>query len=386
MKAEKKLIIGQRTKKNLNKQQQTFNRLIKKLEKMRLQKETTDKTLSKNLDFYGKHLHPLEEKLTGLHEQAAKIFYKFYCGKNKFAKSDKDILFQMIAAQMSEFSSFSNKLDDKMKEIYEFIEGESYEKSVESDFQAMKDDMSETFGKMGFEIDLDGFTADLSEAEMMKKMLEMMENVKDRAENKFAEEESKRKKTKKQLEKEIRDNQVEEAKNKNIASLYKQLARIFHPDLEQDAEKKLEKEDLMKQLTVAYEKGDLHTLLRLELEWLQKEEDNLDKLSDEKLKIYNQALKEQIEELEEEIHFSTEHPRYLPLQRYAQIFDIESLDLKYEKEKLEQKYIEMEKDMVKLTGENALAALKDIIRAAKQQIRNKPKFDFDFDLLQELFK
>ena len=42
-------------------------------------------------------------------------------------------------------------------------------------------------------------------------------------------------------------------------------------DLEPDEELKAGKEELMKQLTVAYENNDHHALLRLELEWLQKE-------------------------------------------------------------------------------------------------------------------
>ena len=259
MKAQKELIIGKKAKKTLNKQQQTFNRLVKKLEKLRLDKENTIKLLSEKLDYYGKHIHPLEENIAELHRQSVKTFYKLHQQQKSLTKSEKEILLEIIASQLSQFNKFSREdLDDELKEIFEFIEGESYDEAAEADFNAMKDDMSETFKNMGIEVDLDDFTADMSEEEMMRKMAEMLGNVKEQAEAKFAEE-PKRKKSKKQIEKQAREKEIEEAKNKDISKLYKQLARVFHPDLEQDLKRKLEKEDLMKQLTTAYEKGDLHT-------------------------------------------------------------------------------------------------------------------------------
>ncbi len=385
MKPEKQLIIGQKAKQKLNKLQQTFNRLVKKLEKMRLEKEKTAKVLSEKLDFYGKHLHPLEEKAATKHKQTAKLFYAYH-QKNKIilSNADSEALIEIMASQISEYLKFSREgLDDELKEIFEFVEGENYDDVAESDFQAMKDDMAETFAGMGFEVDLDDFTSDMSDADMMRKLMETLGEVKEQAETKFVEEELKRKKTKKQLEKEAREKEVEEAKNKNISGIYKQLAKIFHPDLEQDTERKSEKENLMKELTLAYKNGDLHTLLRLELEWLHKEEDNLDKLSNDKLKIYNDALKEQIEEIETEIEMSIEHPRFFPLKKYANMFGIESVNLKHEQKKLEDKLYWMESDIVNLTGKNAGKEFKKVIGIVKKQLKQKPMMNFDF--LEELF-
>ena len=140
----------------------------------------------------------------------------------------------------------------------------------------------------------------------------------------------------------------------------------------------------MKQLTAAYEKGDLHTLLRLELEWLHKEEDNLEKLSDAKLKIYNQALKDQVEELELEIDLSTEHPRYHPLKKYVKrFFGLESVNLKREKQNLEHDIKYIAEDLAILEGDKPLKKLKAIIRETKQDLKNQQMFSFDFE---DLFK
>ncbi len=383
MKPQKKLIIGTKVKQKLNSQQRTFNRLVKKLEKLRLEKEETAKDLSEKLDFYGKHISPLEDEIASLHSQSTKLFYKFYRERKTLTTIDRETLFEIIATQLSQFTHFSREQpDEELKEIFEFIEGESYDEAAASDFQSMKDEMSQVFEEMGLDADLDGLDPNLDEEEMARKLFELLENLKQQAEEK-ATAEPKRKKTKKQIEKEVREKQVEDAKNKDIAGIYKQLAKIFHPDLEQDAKRREEKEVLMKQLTSAYKNKDLHTLLRLELEWLQKEEDNLEKLSAEKLKIYNQALKEQTEELELEIHLLTEHPRYYPLKKYVQFFGLESINLKAEKRTLTEKIKLMKEDLAELSGKKPLKKLNEILRITKKHLKMRNTFDFD---IEDLFR
>lgn len=385
MKTKKELIIGKKVAKKLTPQQKTFNRLIRKLEKLRRQKDETAKDLSEKLEFYSKHIYPLEEKIATLHSQATRIFYKFYREKKTISKLDEEVLIEIIHTQFNEWMRFGrDRPDDELKEIFEFLEGQSFDEAAEEDFQAIKEDMSETFRKMGFDIDLDEFSLDLSEEDAMHKMREILESIQEQAETK-AEAEPKRKKTKRQLSKEQREKEIEEAKTKNIAAIYKQLARVLHPDLEPDAGRREEKESLMKQLTSAYKNNDLHTLLRLELEWLHQEEDNLEKLSSEKLKIYNQALKEQTEELEAEIYFSTQHPRYFPLQKYVRFFGIESINLKAEKRDLEEKIKFMEEDIADLTGKSPLKKLREILRIVKKEMKKPKMVDFGFDF-EDLFR
>ncbi len=389
MKKQNQLIIGKKIKQKLNKQQQTFNRLINKLEKLQSEKEKTAKDLNEKLDYYGKYISPLEIKISSLHSRSAKIFYEFYKTRGeKLSDIDKEALKAMITAQINQFSDFSREeYDDELKEIIEFLEGESYEELVESDFQAIKNDMSETFKEMGFDVDLDDLSSDLSEEEIIRKMFEKVGSVKEQIEDK-ENAEPKRKKTKKQIEKEEREKEVEEAKHKSIAGIYKSLAKVFHPDLERDAEKQKEKEVLMKRLTAAYKENDLHTLLVLELEWLQKEEDDLEKLSDEKLKIYNQALKEQTEDLEAQIFFTEQHPRYFPLQKYFSFFGVKGLNLKSEKKKLEEKIKWMESDIEDLTSRGKIGKLNEILGIVKDQLRNEDVFGNIRieDLLENLFE
>jgi hypothetical protein len=117
--------------------------------------------------------------------------------------------------------------------------------------------------------------------------------------------------------------QAEEARKKTLASIYKQLARMLHPDLEQDPTLRESKVLLMQKLTVAYRNNDLHTLLRLELEWIERQEGDLDRLTDEKVAVYNHVLKEQVAELQIEIDQLPLHPRYATMTHGDPFFDLE---------------------------------------------------------------
>lgn len=371
------LIINKQEKQALSKQQQTFNRLVKKIEKLRQEIDQTNKILNKKLDFYVKHIYPLEQQLASLQKEVVKILYTFYNNKKLFSKKQKETLREVIITQLSGILRYDQgEPDNELKEIFKAVEGISYEEAVEEDFDTMKFEMAAMFEENGFDMDLDGMHSSMTQEEIIKKMLEMQDQMKQQAEAK-QDKHSLGKKTKKQLEKEQREKLLEEARTKNISSIYRQLAKAFHPDLEQDEELKLEKDNLMKQLTAAYEKNDLHTLLRLEIAWLQKEENNPDKLGDEKLKIYNEALKEQVQELEDEMNMLLEHPRYQPLQKLSMFPDqMKTVDV--ESEKLQKastiKGITDSLRRLKLNEKEALAEVKDIIEIQ----RNYSRLNEDF--------
>ena len=173
-------------------------------------------------------------------------------------------------------------------------------------FELQKAFLSERlFFETGVRFDLSGLRSDMSHDEVMAHIDELLDSHPQNPKN--------RKKTKRELDKEAKAKLAEEARAKNINGVYRQLARLFHPDLEQDPERKCQKERLMKELTAAHEAGDLHTILRLELRWLQNNEGDISKLSDEKLEAYTVALIEQSEDIQDEIYALTQKPRFAPL-------------------------------------------------------------------------
>jgi len=129
-----------------------------------------------------------------------------------------------------------------------------------------------------------------------------------------------RKPTKAQAEKERKRLEQEEARNRDLKSLFKQLAKAFHPDLEPDPLLKEHKKVWMQRLNTAYAANDLREMLQLEMEWLGEEATNLATAGEEKLKVYCTVLKEQIDDLKRQTHYLPDEPQYGPLQRFRDPF------------------------------------------------------------------
>lgn len=359
------LIILNNQKNVLSKHQQTFNRLVKKIEKLRIELEQLNISLNKKLNYYGKYIHPVELQLNELNKEGAKALFKFFKNKKLLSKKQRVVLSQLISSRLKAVFLFEKvEPEVELKEIFKAVEGISYEKATEEDFDMLRNEMENMFEDMGFDMNFDDMHSKMTQEEMIRKAIEMQEQMKQQASEK-EKNSTPRKKTKKQLEKEEREKQIADARKKNIGSIYRQLAKIFHPDLERDEEMKIQKEELMKELTIAYNNNDLHSLLRLELAWIKKEENNPDNLTDGKLSIYNEVLKEQVTELEHEIFKTLQHPKYEPLQKFSKFAnDIQTMNLAYEKNKLESMVNEMGNDIAVLKGNErqALAEVKEIIR------------------------
>jgi len=246
---------------------------------------------------------------------------------------------------------------------------------------------------MDLDINLDGIDTNDMRAmqekvnEMEQKMAEKQEQEEQRYAQ-FKRKKPEKKKTAKQLESEQMQKAADEMKQKNISTIYKQLAKLFHPDLEQDEGRKIEKEALMKELTTAYEAKNLHTLLMLELKWIHNENDHLETLGEEKLLIYLQILREQARDLEFEINSISHQPRYavlmevcgLKVQRYP-------LETVYQHlSELRQTESAFKKDLKVFQSPTALKHIKEMIQEWKQGQQQKRGFDdMEEEFLRRMF-
>lgn len=86
-----------------------------------------------------------------------------------------------------------------------------------------------------------------------------------------------------------------------MRAIYRQLASARHPDRETDPAERERKSALMGQANAAYERGDLTTLLRLQLQAQQVNEASIARMADEKLAALSLLLKEQVAVLEHEV-------------------------------------------------------------------------------------
>lgn len=372
------LIISAKKAGRLNPEQVAFNKLVKKIEKIRSQIEKSTADFDEKLAKYGQDIHPLEEELNANKKEVIRLLYPFFTKnkaiKGKFKQTLKRFLQSLFGPVIS---AEKDKPDADMQEMYQKVFGRSYEKAAAREFEEMKEGWKSFFEGEGYDINLDEIKEGMSEAEIAGKFKEFSETIEGRNANQTSQK-SQQKKTARQLDKEMKEKQMEEARNKNVNSIYRQLAKVLHPDLEQDETLKLQKHVLMQRLTVAHKNNDLHALLILEMEWIQKEENNIEQLSREKLAIYNQVLKEQIKDLETQKYDLPMHPKYFPLMRYSDDFNLHRLNITGIKSDLSSVIKMMKTSIQQLKGKGALQEVRNIIHEFELS-------EMEFNLFDDLF-
>ena len=86
-----------------------------------------------------------------------------------------------------------------------------------------------------------------------------------------------------------------------IRTIFRQLASALHPDREPDEQARLRKTALMSEVNAAYEKNDLTTLLRLQMQVTQGGPQSAARMADDKLIAMSVLLKEQVAALEDDL-------------------------------------------------------------------------------------
>lgn len=311
----KTLIIQNNPTHKLSKQQQAFNRNIKKVENLQRDVVTYTRQLEDTMTYYVKQVMPISEKKRAVEKTLLSLFNDFLHRPKFLRLREKKILKNIMRSILNPFlNSNFQEPDADIKKIFQAVYGRSYEEVKAEEFEGLKMDMKTMFNNMGVEMDMDPFKHNMSEEDMARYVHEMKEKmrmqVKDARLNSTDA-------TKHESKRQLKERLAEEARNKSISSIYKTLAKTLHPDLERDESKRGPKEELMKQVTAAYQNKDLHTLLKLELNVLHNEEQHTDKLSNEKIIAYNDLLREQIEELQTQISMLPEHPKYQLLLQFV---------------------------------------------------------------------
>lgn len=300
---------------NLTKNQKLFNSLTKEIEELEKDILDTSAKMQELLEYYSINYKPILIDSAQLRIQLAMAIDQS-TERFKFTKKQlehaKVVIINLCSDAFSEIEP-----NDKQIEFYDKWSEESYKEELKLQETITKDTIANFFESMfGVDINPNDFGSDAQGyAEFQQKLHSEFEKIKEEEEIK----QSKKKKTKKQIKAEEDLKLREETKNKSIRSIYITLAKILHPDSETDPKLKIEKEEIMKRVTLAYDQKDLTTLLRLELEWVHKETKHLEKISDDKLKIYISALKEQIYELFQKKQMIGIDPRFEGISDYLHL-------------------------------------------------------------------
>lgn len=296
------IIRIQDSKNTLSKEQQAFNKLTARINTLQKRIKETEDYMGHLSEIYQKEIYTKILVLSGLKIQLAHLMDQKR-EQVKLSQKNSEMLDEIISDLLNDALSVAEP-DEDTKALYERYSGEGvYEEEIREQEDAMKQDFAD-FLKEQFGVNLD--------AEMLTDNPDY-DKIQESLEAQFEEQKAKnlkRKKTKKQLEKESLEEQKENIKNKSLRSIYLSLAKILHPDTHGDELLRTEKEEMMKKVTVAYNKKDMMELLRLEMQWVRTQENSLASVDIDTIKIYVQLLKDQVKELEQNLFSIRFNPAY----------------------------------------------------------------------------
>lgn len=314
----KELVQIKGNKNQISKEQQSFNKLTKRI------------------DYLQKSLATITEKLNALNQiYQQDVFSKVLeMGRLKIRLSHllhtKRDLIKLSNAQKQKLDSVIFSLlddaftviapDEESKKIFDAYSDTSFDDELSTQEDELGEIMADMFfNQFGLKLDpsmLKGNDADFKTiTDDLRRQLEQQENNK-----------KTRKKTKKQLEKEALAEQKDALKKKSLRSIYLSLAKILHPDTERDETLKKEKEETMKKVTSAYEKNDMAQLLQIEMQWVKTHEDLLAGIDVDTVKVYIELLKDQVAQLEMELEMIHLNPTFSQVSGYWAVTDQQAED------------------------------------------------------------
>ncbi len=339
---------------SVDREQVEFNKLRKKIEALQKELKNFTTHLDACLRFYHAHVCPKEKALAKVLTDSVKLLYDFAKTMPRLSSKERSTLHEWILHEINQVFNLIgiSDVDPQLHPIFEELNGSSAHDIANEEFFKFKDEMMEIFQKEGIDLDLSALKGTDNQQEVAFKFFEALEEAKD----KMGPEE----KIRPQLtQRELKQQEQKEIQKKSIGAIYKHLVKAVHPDLEQDPSLKASKEEMMKKVTVAYENDDLYTLLQIEMEWMNRSANR--STSPEQFKIYNAVLKDQVDELRNEINVVRLDPKYFPLQRFVKDSRCDMSALQDACQELEGIKNQIRVDIQKLKGPHAKAILRNTL-------------------------
>ncbi len=294
-----KIIPSQKGK--LEKEHLQFNKLCNSIEKLQGEIESAQIKYQNILDYYLLNYRPGLLTFSEYQFEMIELLDR-RSQEIKLSKRQNEILGFTISQIFDEAIGLIQP-DEKCIEIFNrWNPDHTFNERLEYEKEEMKEDLSsliwETLG-----LDIDPDEIDDSE-ESMKNLEEKVKEHIDQHNSRF----TSGKKSKKATDKIQLQKTKEELKEKSIRKIYLALAKILHPDAHMNEEEKLEREQVMKQVNIANENKDFYTLLKLEIEWMNKNQESL--ADNYTLKLYIEVLNDQISDLRQKKQFIKMDPRW----------------------------------------------------------------------------
>ncbi|MBN8248497.1 MAG: hypothetical protein J0L84_13790 [Verrucomicrobia bacterium] len=375
---DRSLILGNARKKPLSRGQKTFNRWVRCIEDLRKDIARETARLDRLMGVYAAELHPLEVATMEQRKRLVRTLRPFLKEKSLPGRRQRETLRTLLHDQLEAIQSIAGPVwtDEDLRDLWNELDAVFRARNSRRDagvFEEFQSLAEEEFEAMGLKVDLSKFRPGMTPQEFQEAMEEVHRQVEEAPDPEPEPRRASKARpgAKPRLTAAEREQMEEELRQRDLGSLYKQLAKLLHPDLESDPARREEKESAMKRLTIAYKDRDLHALLELELEWIRHEGTDASSLSTEKLRVYNGILEEQVRELEVRLNEISMHPRYAPLQRYSGPFEgPEMLDPRRVRQRLASDLQELKALVDRLSGPDVLPLVRQLI----QEFRTTPPF------------
>ncbi len=222
------------------------------------------------------------------------------------------MLRRILGEQLDDVLTHLEKPDPDLQALFERLHDVSYAQAVQDDMKEAQAGMAALFDELGLDVEVPELRADMTEEDAAIAAAQLAHELRRAEESRDgAKQKSRHEKTARAAEERARRH--EQLRKDSLGAVYRRLAKEVHPDLERDPAEREKKSRVMQEITAAYARGDLHALLQLELEWLGGSSGDAVRLSQDKLRVYTELLKQQAAELADESQSLRLHPRYAAL-------------------------------------------------------------------------
>jgi alpha-glucosidase (family GH31 glycosyl hydrolase) len=292
--------IGSGKDKTLSKEQKRFNNYITKLKKLR---EEIEKLEAFNREVpvrLQRELGPLESEEIRLRKELLFLLDNHPLAP-KLTKKQREKLSHIIREEAAVLIRDHGL--EELKDVHDRHADVTFEEEQQVLEKSAKEMTANMFKNMfGLDISEEAFESPEKAAE------EMMRKLEEQKQRMAEQRQQARKKTPAQLAREQRQAEEEKRIGQTTKSIYMELVKKFHPDQERDEKKRAWKTEVMQQVTAAYKENDFLALLQLQISLLEGKDQSLESLPDDHLKYYNKLLKEQVDEIQQEVYAA--HPVY----------------------------------------------------------------------------
>lgn len=290
------LKIDPNDKSPLGKKRKQFNNLLQKIDELKDTIRQLEDQMQSGMVFFHAEIMPLQRKQQQLQADYVRKLHQLYPHKT-FTKKEREKIVDLIITSAAEILGMAD-MDEKtefadIQEIFDLYSEESWEEMEAEGRQQANETTNAFFASMGVDLNLDP-EDDLETVQ--EKTMAAAERVKQEAAER-EEAAAKTPKNKKQAAQEAQALNVQKVSK----SIYNDLVKLLHPDLEQDEALKMEKTEAMKKVNLAWQNNDFFGLLSLQSEYLSKHGDDIARLPDQQFKYYITVLKTQKAELEEQL-------------------------------------------------------------------------------------